>query len=102
MIFIDALLLLLAASVLLGAIRWFRGGSFLPEPGPGEDRHFQDKAGRWWREDADGTVEEAFRHRSGAPPRIISLLGGFMQGHVVLLVWLVIAFLVVGAIANWY
>jgi hypothetical protein len=97
--FIYIILLLLAASVSLGIIRWLRGGSFLPEPGPGEDRHFQDKRGRWWREEADETVEEAFRHPSGAPSRIVSMLGGFAQGYVIVLVWFTIAFLVVGAVA---
>jgi hypothetical protein len=55
------LLFLLAGSIVLGLVRWLRGGSFLPEPEPGEDRHFLSKDGRWWREGPDGIIEEAFR-----------------------------------------
>jgi hypothetical protein len=39
---VGILLFLLAGSIVLGVIRWFRGGSFLPEP-PGEDRHVMDQ-----------------------------------------------------------
>jgi hypothetical protein len=52
------LFLALAISIAAGIIRKLRGGSFLPEPAPGEE-HFKDRSGRWWRESDDGTVEES-------------------------------------------
>ena len=56
--FIYILLLLLAASMALGAVSWLGGGSFF----------------RWWREQSDGAVEED-RHPSSA-------LGGFVKGYI--------------------
>ncbi|HEU5020192.1 MAG TPA: hypothetical protein VFT69_19695 [Pseudolabrys sp.] len=64
------LLIFLAGSVLLGVIRKLKGGSFLPEPRPGEDCYFLDKQGRWWRQEESGIVEEAFRR-----PRKASISG---------------------------
>src|SRR4051812_20738426 len=60
---IYMLLFLLAGCMLLGVIRVIRGGSFLPEANPGEERHLRDREGRWWREDADGALQEAFPRR---------------------------------------
>jgi hypothetical protein len=64
---VGILLFLLAGSIVLSVIRWFRGGSFLPEPAPGEDRHVMDKDGRWWRETPDGVLEEVFRRAPNTP-----------------------------------
>ena len=63
--FMLMLLLLLAVSVVFGAIRKLRGGTFLPIPGSEGDHHVQDKTGRWWLYDAEdkNTVEELFRRR---------------------------------------
>jgi hypothetical protein len=55
------LLLFLVASVVAGAVRKLRGGSFLPPPGSEGEHHFKDKEGRWWRVADDGSLEEAFR-----------------------------------------
>jgi hypothetical protein len=80
------LLFFLAGSVLLGIVRVLRGGSFLPEPEPGEDRLFRDNKSRWWREDATGTIEEAFRKappgaREKSPPMIE--LSGVIRSYVI-------------------
>ena len=90
--FAYMLLALLAASVLAGLIRKLKGGSFLPEPAPGEDRHLLDERGRWWREDEKGTLEEAFRRPKGTTPAAIArLFIGTFHSQFVALVWLVSA-----------
>jgi hypothetical protein len=64
--FAIALLALLALSIVAGAVRKLRGGTFLPQPERAEDRLFMDKRGRWWREDPQsGAVEEALRPTPG-------------------------------------
>ena len=59
--FLEGLLLLLIACIIVGAIRKIRGGTFLPPPGSDGDHHVRDKDGRWWRFNADdGAMEEVF------------------------------------------
>jgi len=96
--FVYMLLLFLGGSVLLGLIRKFKGGPFFPEPGPGEDRLFKDKQGRWWREEEHGTIEPAFRKPSEAPSRILSLAARFARGYTAVLIWLIIAAVVISCI----
>jgi hypothetical protein len=96
--FVYMLLLFLGGSVLLGIIRKLKGGSFLPEPAPGEDRLFKDKQGRWWREEEGGTIEQAFRKRAEAPPRILPLAAGLARGYIAVLAWLAIAAMVICSI----
>jgi hypothetical protein len=89
MLFVYMLLFLLAGSVLLGIMRVLKGRSFLPEPQPGEDRLFRDNRSRWWREDATGTIEEAFRKQPGNPSAIKLWVIGFIRSYVALLFWIV-------------
>jgi hypothetical protein len=51
--FIYMLLLLLAVSIVFEAL----GKKTVPD----EERHVRDKRGRWWRQNADGSWEEALR-----------------------------------------
>jgi hypothetical protein len=100
--FLCFLLFLLAGSMILGIIRKLRGGSFLPPPGPGEDRHILDKHGRWWRERPDGTLEEAFRRSPSTPPLYKTLpkvVIVFQVYCIRALAVIVVAILVVGDIA---
>lgn len=97
MLFIYALLFLLAGSIVLGIIRKLGGGSFLPEPEPGEDRHVMDKRGRWWREQPDGVLEEAFRRSPNTPPLYRTLLKGFAY-YVLVCVVLAAPFLIITGI----
>jgi hypothetical protein len=86
MLFVYMLLFLLAGSVLLGILRVLKGGSFLPEPG--EDHLFRDNKSRWWREDATGTIEEAFRRQPGKSYAIKSWVLGVIRSYVTLLLWI--------------
>jgi hypothetical protein len=88
MMFVYMLLLLLAGSVLLGIMRVLKGGSFLPEPKPGEDHLFRDNKSRWWREDTTGTIEEAFRRQPGKPSATKLWVIGFIRSYVTLLFWI--------------
>lgn len=84
---IEMLLLILLVCVILGVIRKLRGGHFLPEPGPGEDRLVMDKTGRWWRYDQQtGAMEDALRR----PPQKMSILKGFILPKVRLALWIVL------------
>ena len=89
MAFVYMLLFLLAGSVLLGIMGVLKGGSFLPEPGPGEDRLFRDKKSRGWREDSTGTIEEAFRKQPGKSSAIRFWVLGIIRSYVTLLLWIV-------------
>jgi hypothetical protein len=88
MMFVYMLLFFLAGSVLLGIIRVLKGGSFLPEPGPGEDHLFRDNKSRWWREDATGTIEEAFRKQPGKSPATKLWVLGVVRSYVTFLLWI--------------
>ena len=85
MLFVYLLLFLLAGSVLLGIVRVLKGKSFLPDPKPGEDRLFKDNKSRWWREDAIGTIEEAFRKQPGKSPATKLWFLGVIRSYVSLL-----------------
>jgi hypothetical protein len=52
---------LLAINMAIGFVRVLRGGSFLPQPDPQDDKTVQDRNGRWWRVAPDGSWEDAFR-----------------------------------------
>jgi hypothetical protein len=88
MMFVYMLLFLLAGSVLLGIMRVLNGGTFLPEPKPGEDHLFRDNKSRWWREDATGTIEEAFRKQPGKSAAIKLWVLGVVHAYVTLLLWI--------------
>ena len=93
------LLLLLAVSVVVGIIRKLRGGSFLPDPAAGEDRHFKDKSGRWWRESEDGTVEEAFRRGPADPAVTKAMVDNILRGYGQLFLWLAIPAAILAGLA---
>jgi len=63
------LLALLAINIVLGLSRKLTGaGTFVPNPGPDEDRHIRDQDGRWWRQDPKtGALEQAFKRPTAAP-----------------------------------
>jgi hypothetical protein len=92
------LLFLLAASVVVGIVRKLRGGQFLPEPEPGEDRVVLDKSGRWWRQGEDGTIEEAFRRPTDARLGIKSILVNTASFYVRLLLWLAVPAAIFGGL----
>jgi hypothetical protein len=100
MVLIWLLLIFLVGSILLGLVRVFNGQSFLPEPEPGEDRVFQDRKGRWWREEAGGTIEDAFRKSSSEPSRMVQI-GEFVAHSLAwqlrLIVVLIVAFICLSA-----
>ena len=86
--FILVLLFLLVGSVILGLIRKFSGGTFLPQPGPDEDHLLMDKRGRWWRRDEQtGVLEEAMRRPSRETR---SALPRFILSYLKLLFWIAV------------
>ena len=96
---IEMLLLILLGCVILGVIRKLRGGHFLPEPGPGEDRLVMDKTGRWWRYDQQtGAMEDALRR----PPRKMSILKGFILSRVRLALWIALLAVVFALLDNYF
>ncbi len=93
------ILFLLAASIVAGIVRKLRGGSFLPEPAPGEDRHFKDKGGRWWRESEDGTFEEAFRRPPADPAFTKAIVANTLHYYGQLFLWLAIPAAILAGLA---
>jgi hypothetical protein len=93
-------LFLLAVSIVVGIVRKLRGGSFLPEPAPGEDRHFNDKSGRWWRQSEHGTFEEAFRRPRGVGPAVTkAIVDNTLRYYGQLFLWLVIPAAILAGLA---
>jgi hypothetical protein len=87
---IIGLLVLLAISVVVGIVRKLGGGTFLPQPGPGEDHLFMDKTGRWWRRDEQtGVLEEVMRRPSRRDPIVTkSVLWGIIRYFLTVLLWI--------------
>jgi len=99
MYFVLFLLFLLAVSVVVGIIRKLRGGPFLPEPAAGEDRHFKDRSGRWWRQSDDGTVEEAFRRGPAKPAVTKAIVDNTFRYYGQLFLWLAVPAAILAGLA---
>lgn len=89
---IIGLLVLLAISVVVGIVRKLGGGTFLPQPGPGEDHLYMDKTGRWWRQDEQtGVLEEVMRRPSRREPIVTkSVVWGITRYFLKVLFWIVL------------